>query len=438
MSNSEQIFHKQTLMGPDVSRDLFGGVLEYDGAGYYPGLELLNMIIGAEGEVRFPPGETVRITRTAHDFARRLVWDEEFERHPERRNVLVDEATEEAIRGLMECLQLEIPSSKKRPTWGRAHFFPYSKSLIHWDARERPLRSNKISIERLYLRGGGALAYRVLRLDPNVARLERCKSGFDILFADNSSPLERLVNVLAEHGSKDKTPKVDEIESVSTVRNDWLDELYRDGVARIVEHLELSTVSRIKALMSWTGFWLILAQHQRAAQSVSEEAPFLVVDCSGLHPQLRRSSQRSLKDAQSLIVHAVDENVKKANGTLAKTRRSSMKSFFSATAATIKLLNSWRGRRHFTLGLDILETLVLAVTRGKSELTFDEFVDNWLYRQCRLVVGRNAAEQSGLLASFDASIFEDNENHLAVQMEAAGLMTQYSDATRMVSTGGLQ
>ena len=45
----------------------------------------------------------------------------------------------------------------------------------------------------------------------------------------------------------------------------------------------------------------------------------------------------------------------------------------------------------FTLGLDILETLVLAATRGKSELTFDEFVDDWLYGQCRLVVGRNAA-----------------------------------------------
>lgn len=438
MSDEELKPQTQTLMGPDVSRDLFGGVLEYDGAGYYPGLELLNMIIGTEGEIKFPPGETVGITRTAHDFARRLVWDEEFERHPERRNVLVDEATEDAIRRLMECLQLEIPSSKKRPTWGRAHFFPYSKSLIHWDARERPLRSNRISIERLYLRGGGALAYRVLRLDPDVDRLERSKSGFDTLFADNSSPLERLVNVLAEHGSKDETPKVDEIERASTVRNDSLDDLYRDGVARIVEHLELSTVSRIKALMNWTGFWLILAQHQRAAQSIDEPAPFLVVDCSGLHPQLRRSSQRSLKDAQALIVHAVDENVRKANGTLAKARRNSMRSFFWATAATVKLLNSWRGRRHFTLGLDILETLVLAATRGRSELTFDEFADGWLFRQCRLVVGRNAAEQSGLLGSFDASIFEDNENHLAIQMEAAGLLTQYSDATRMVSTGGLQ
>lgn len=433
MSDNEQ--QTNPLKGPDVSRDLFGGVLEYDGAGHYPGLELLNMVIGVEGDMKFPPGDTVAITRTAHDFARRLVWDEEFERHPERRNVLVDEATEDAIRRLMECLQLAIPSSSKKPTWERAHFFPYSQSLIHWDARER---HNKIQIQRRYLRGGGAMAYRILRLDPDSKRLDRCRSGFDVLFSSHDSPLERLVAVLAGHGAKDGKPKPDEIERDSLVRNDTLDDLYRDGVVRIVEHQELSTVSRIKALMNWTGFWLILAQHQRAAESIDKPAPYLVVDCSGLHPQLRRASQRSLKDAQSLIVHAVDEKVKTANGSLAKKGRNSMRGFFWATAASVKLLNSWKGRRHFTLGLDILETLVLAATRGKSELTFDEFVDDWLYGHCRLVVGRNAAEQSGMLASFDASIFEDNENHLASQMEAAGLLTQYSDATRMVSTGGLQ
>lgn len=438
MSDQEPKQPRHSVIGPDVSRNLFGGVFEFDGAGHYPGIELLNMIVGAQGKTKFPPGDTVRITRTAHDFARRLVWDDDFANHPKRRSVFVDEATEDAIRRLMECLQLEIQSSNKRPSWGRAHFFPYSKSLIHWDARERSLKKNKISIERIYLRGGGALAYKVLRLDPNLERLERCRSGFDTLFADTNSPLERLVNVLSEHGAKDEDPNIDEIEETSSVRNDTIDELYRDGVVRIVEHFELSSVSRIKALMNWTGFWLILAQHQRAAEYIDEPPPFLVVDCSGLHPQLRRSSQRSLKDAQALIVQAVDENVIKCNGMLAKASRNRIRSFFWATAATIKLLNSWRGRRHFTLGLDILETLVLAATKEKGELTFDQFVDDWLYRNCRLVVGRNAADQSGLLASFDASIFEDNENQLASQMEAAGLLTQYSDATRMVSTGGLQ
>lgn len=433
MSDEKQ--QPQPLKGPDVSRNLFGGVLESDGAGHYPGLELLNMVVGAEGKQKFPTGKTVAINRISHDFARRLVWDDGFERHPERRNILVDEPTEDAIRRLMECLQLEIPGSSKKPSWERAHFFPYSQSLVHWDARER---SKKIQIQRRYLRGGGALAYRILRLDPKSKRLDRCRAGFDALFSDHNSALERLVAVLAGHGAKDIEPSVDQIERDSSVRNDSLDDLYRDGVVKIVEHQELSTVSRIKALMNWTGFWLIHAQYQRSAKFIDAPAPFLVVDCSGSHPQLRRASQRNLKDAQALIVHAVDEMVRKENGTLAKTRRNSMRSFFGLTAATVKLLNARTGRRHFTLGLEILETLVLAATQGNAELTFEEFVDDWLYGKCRLVVGRSAAERSGLLASFDASIFEDNENHLATQMEAAGLLTQYSDATRMVSTGGLQ
>mgnify|MGYP003654980968 FL=1 len=61
----------------------------------------------------------------------------------------------------------------------------------------------------------------------------------------------------------------------------------------------------------------------------------------------------------------------------------------------------------------------------------------WLYEKCGLVVGRDAAESGGQLTSFDVSVFEDNENQLALQMKAAGLLAEYSDATRMIGTGGL-
>jgi hypothetical protein len=64
-------------------------------------------------------------------------------------------------------------------------------------------------------------------------------------------------------------------------------------------------------------------------------------------------------------------------------------------------------------------------------------LSEWLYEKCRIVIGRSAAEKSNLLTSLDSSIFEDNENELSNQMSAAGLLTQYSDATRMVSAGGL-
>ena len=428
----------QTIKETDISRKVFGGILLYDGAGYYPGLELLNLVIGTVGEQKLPGGDEVKLKRTAHDFTRRLVWDEEFHLHPARENALVDDKTENAIRRLMECLQLKIPSSNNRPSWSRAHFFPYSPSLIHWDARQRPKRSNNISIERIYLRGGGALAFRVLRRDPDPVRLERCRRGFETLLSGQSTPLENLVSVLAAHGKSDQEAKVDDIERDSVSRGDEIEELYCEGVARILEHVELSTVARVRALMNWTGFWLILAQHNRAAESISDQNPHIICDCSGKYPQLRRASQRCLKDVQALIVRAVNAAADAEGAVLSKKGQNNMRSFYWATAATIKLLNAWKGRRHFTLGLDILETLVLAGCDGKSEVPYDEFVNNWLYRRCGIIVGRSAAEKSGFLSTFDAGIFEDNEMSLAVQMEAAGLLTQYSDATRMVGTGGLQ
>ena len=115
-----------------------------------------------------------------------------------------------------------------------------------------------------------------------------------------------------------------------------------------------------------------------------------------------------------------------------------MKGFYSSTAATIRFLNSFTGRRHFTLGLDILETLVLACCNKTSEIPYPQFVHDWLFERCRIVVGRRAAEISDLSNSYDISIFEDNENALAKEMAAAGLATNYSDQTIMVGTGGLR
>jgi hypothetical protein len=45
---------KKVLKGPEVSRELFGGVLDFDAAGHYPGLELLNFIYCGVGEDLLP------------------------------------------------------------------------------------------------------------------------------------------------------------------------------------------------------------------------------------------------------------------------------------------------------------------------------------------------------------------------------------------------
>lgn len=427
--------------GPELSIAMYGGILDYDGAGHYPGLELINLIFCASGTTLLPNSETVEIERRALDFARKLVWDDEFDSHPTKDQVLLDRSSEVALSHLLECLQLEIPSSKKRPGWERAHFFPYTRSLIHFDARRSKgtkETAHKVGIERRYFRGGGALAYKVLRMDPDSDRLALCRQGFERLYEGTThGPLDRLAETLAKQSKKDDEPRLDDVEKRSTVMNDEIDDLLRDGVVNILMHEELSTVVRIRSLVNWTAIWLTIMQVVRSSRYLDANAVIspIVIDSGAAHAQLRRASQRCLKDNQALITDAVEKcRIAEfgSNSSLSKKQRDKIRGFFWATAATSKLLNSWRGRRHFTLGLDALETLVLAgVPRGK-QMTFGDFAHKWLYESCYLVVGRESAQAAGLLSSFDASIFEDNEAKLIEQMSAAGLMTEYSDATRMV------
>jgi hypothetical protein len=427
--------------GPDLSIVMYGGILDYDGAGHYPGLELLNLVFGVSGPTLLPDSETVEIKRRALDFARKLVWDDEFDSHPAKDQVLLDRGSEVALSHLLECLQLEIPSSNKRPGWDRAHFFPYTRSLIHFDARRSKGTKeidHKVGIERRYFRGGGALAYKVLRMDPDSERLALCRQGFGCLYeGTTSSPLDRLAETLAMQSKEDEEAGKDNIEARSRVLNDELDDLFRDGVVNILMHVELSTVMRIRSLVNWTAIWLTIMQMVRSSRYLDRGAAIspIVIDSGAGHAQLRRASQRCLKDNQALIVDAVEScRVAEfgANSRLSKQQRDKIKGFFWATAATSRLLNSWRGRRHFTLGLDALETLVLAGVSKGSQMTFGDFAHKWLYEKCHMVVGRASAHDAGLLSSFDASIFEDNEAKLVEQMSAAGLLTEYSDATRMV------
>ena len=242
------------VKAPSLSKIIYGGVLDYDGAGHYPGLELLNFVFGTVGDQMLPSGTSVKVQKKAHDFARRLVWDEGFTDTKQKREILYDNETEDAVRYLLSCLQLPIPSTAKSPGWDRAHFFPFTRSLIHWDARKaKKTSSTDINIERRYLRGGGALVFHILRNDHNSERLERNRSGFVELFTDNDdSALEKLAESLLSQGYKDSSEgKEDNIESESSLKNDQDEELLRDGILNILEHKELPAVTRIRALMNW-------------------------------------------------------------------------------------------------------------------------------------------------------------------------------------------
>lgn len=413
--------------GPEISRELFGGVLDFDAAGHYPGLELLNLVFCGEGEQLLTNSETIEIRRRSHDFARRLVWDGDFNTDPRREEVLLNDASaEEALRELLRCLQLEIPSGTKEPKWSRAHFFPYTPSLIHWDARIRG--KTNLSLERLYLRGGGALAFKILRLDPDYGRRQKISDGFGRLYAATTeSPLEVLAGFLNEHSYSE--PFADKIERASQANVDSFEDIYRTGILNILEQDEATSVAKIRAVMGWTGLWLVLMQNRRARYSLGLEDSPIVCDCGANRPQLRRASQRCLQEVLGNIVNAVD----KIEEGLPNQQRNKVRSFFWATAAANGFLNAWRGRKHFTLSVDALEMIVLATIPSGSEMPYERFATEVLYERLGIAVGRGAAEASGLVNSIDASIFEENESQLALQMIAAGLVTQYSDATQMVS-----
>lgn len=421
-----------TTSATEVTRALFGGVFDIDGAGHYPGIELINMIVCCE-EGMLPPVGNVSIRRASHDFARQLVTDQLA---PERRSiVLLDKHTEHGVAHLLRCLQLEIPNTVKAKGWERTHFFPYTRSLVHWDARRSRQANDDVQLERRYLRGAGAYAFSVLRRDPDSHRLEATRAGFAHLYPEHSTtPLEMLAATLRKKGKVDEKPSHDYLEAQSELRNDRLEELYRDGMRNIVGHTNLPAVQRVWAVMNWTSLWLCLMEAARTAEARSDVPFALVADCAGTHPQLRRAAQRCLKDVVTMIEQAArDEGERK--GHLSDQQRGKIRGFFGITAAAGGLLNSWRGRRHLTLRLNAIEALVLAAVTPGKELEYETFLTDWLHGRCGIVAGRESAARAGMLQAFDGAIFEENERQLADQMRSAGMLRVFSDATRMVSPG---
>ena len=430
--NMTDTIKKNKSSAPDVTREIYGGVLNFDAAGHYPGLELLNLVYGTVSDKLLPQEDEIRVLRTSHDFGRRLVWDEEFKTDERYASVLLNQTeAADTLKSLLHCLQLDNPNGKDVPSWSKGYFFPYTRSMIHWDGQLRA--GNKVSLERRYLRGGGALCYKVLRFDPNTNRLKSIRDGFNNLYKTTSeTPLEILAKFLSEQSENDREPNLDQIEFSSSSWDDELEDLYRNGVQCLLSQEMVTSVSKVRSLMGWTSLWLVVMQHRRSFLKLEKVPPALVFDCGGGNGQLRRAAVKSLKDSMQAIIEAVDCTASLVNG-----QKNNIRSFFWATAAAVGLLNAWRGRRHFTFAVDTLEMITLATVPSGEEIPFDRFVSEILYEKLGFVVSRQAAEKADLLSTIDASVFEENEKQLAVQMMAAGLLTQYSDATQMVSARGL-
>ena len=432
----------------DFSYDIFGGVLVYDGAGFYPGLELLNLIFLNSTENFLPDTSSISFYRHSMDFARKLVWDDAFASHPLKDNILYDDETKDTIAKLLECLQLDIPNVAGRPAWHRAHFFPYTKNLIHYDARKRRSTidtNHQVEVERKYIRGAGALAFKVLRFDDNKKRKHSITANLSKLFeGTEKGALDRLAEVFKTVSTPQPKLYEDEVEKEKCrVFNDEIDHLLRDGVQNILTHTELSSVKRIKSIVNWIAIWLLILQSQRCKTynvDAADQVEPLVIDLANKSRQLRRAARSSFDNVMKSIDKALDLSVQKYNldslsdeeFKISKKGRNDLKGFFASSAATLGILNSNRGRRHFTLKVDALETLVLAGVEQNTQIPFDDFLNEWLGHRCNFLIGKKMAENSHHLRRFDGAIFEDNEVKLSEHLLAAGLLAQYSDATRMV------
>jgi hypothetical protein len=431
------------LKAPELSLEIFGAVITSDCSTFYPGLELLNNIIcESEGRI-LPSEEDVKFTRYSHSFARRLSRDPELSQ-AEKASVVQDSLTEETIRDLLRCLEVDLEFTTKTPEWARIHFFPYTSAMSHWDARPKKGSSRRVhgdplqvEIERRYFRGTGAYAYNTLRFDKNLQRLERIRRKLAEIFSkSDKSPLNELMQTLREHGTRGKAVS-DEIECRSRlVRDDHeLEEIYRASVDNLLGH-NLPSAVLLRSLVRWTGLWFIFMSNYRAVSALEGDSPCpFIVDCQGGNNQLRKASQKSLKDFLSRIESGVKFRLD--GREMSATQEQKIKSFYTSSLAGLHVINALKGRRHFTLDLDCVETLVLAQVPPKSDMPFDEFMHEILYKRLRLVIGRKAAEEQGLLSSLDASIFEQNEKALSEKIGAVGYLTVYSDATRMVGLGVL-
>ena len=102
------------VRAPQIGRKIFGATLDYDSAGYYPGIELLNLVFSCTDNELLPEKEGIEVLRRSHDFARKLVWgEEEFISHPMSDEFALNEFSVVALRHLLAESGDSIPIKDK-------------------------------------------------------------------------------------------------------------------------------------------------------------------------------------------------------------------------------------------------------------------------------------------------------------------------------------
>lgn len=426
--------------------EAFGGVLQQQGAGFYVTLELMALVWGsmALDSPPLPPvtSEPMRFKRRTHDFARRLMTDSGRLSKDEISQVGAGN-TEETLRALLKALTVQTPGRKSRDNWRTSHFLPYVGDLVHYEAVMRGessdpgiwrrLPGKEPSIEQNLYRGGGSLAHRILREDPDEARIESTRVGLGSLLESSSSALGRVAEALQakDRVSPDESQALNEFRArVHDTR--WVENL-RAGTNRIVTNPDVTRPRKVDALLYWVPFCVAMHQLDRA-HIVLNDAPHpgVVAFCADKKSPVKALATEQVKGAVHSVYECLTQTARRLGPEFLNTAtwRKSPRGFFSTTLANTGFFNARTGQRHFTFGPELLEALIIANVDGEME--FEEFCGTVLRERLGIIVDARSAESRALLRAADRSAFDRNADGFLQSAADLGMVREFSDATRMI------
>lgn len=452
--------------GRDVVQATFGGALYQQGRGFYSALELLAILrgevlledreraLGLAFERVLPVVADAIYLQPTHDHARRLL----VANHDVTEHIFAGEATREAVRSLLRGLEAPVPGRRTNPDkWQLRHFYPYPAEAIHYDAVER---RGKISVERYQFRGAGGLAHKILRTDPDSARLDSTRSKIRVLLSDGDSAVGVLLKALAAHdvgalpdaigpdpaAALQKASFTDAVEAKSLRSFDedsdqsdrntstrWM-ELLREGVNRLLHRDKLSDFERIEGLMHWVPYCIAMHQLAMARRGIGRDEDECIVFDAGHGASPVRSLARSHVGEATAAIKESLLRAAVAAGAPDLTRGSTSwwsgpRSFFTTTMFAVGALNANTGHRHFELRPQLLQTIVHALV--EEPMSLDRFSERVLGDRLRIVCDSKSASRFGPLG-FDGRYLKTNGTHLKTRLDEVGLSLEFSDSTLMV------
>jgi hypothetical protein len=434
--------------GSAVVRQAFGAPLSQQGRGFYVTLELLAICWGtqhgslAEVLPQLSEQAPIRYALRSHDFARRWMAAENLA-DEERAHVRGDDA-EVTLRTLLVSLRVPIPHRHKLPPWGYQHLYPYVGELIHYDALQKYGRT---LMERNTYRGGGGLAHKILRTDPDAGRLNQNRAGLRELVTEDGGPLGRLLKAMGAHDlatRDDEFTDQTETEAIVHGGSRWVEQL-REGVKNITIRHSTPRAKKVELLMHWVPYCIARHQIDRATEILGLRSMSIPVSVDPDAAAMRQAGRRQLDAARSAVnraVHQVAEDRAKQNGGPAGepfralldggSWKDAPLQFLTGTLATVGALNAHTGRRHFTASLPLLEALVHATLKPDRSVTFEGFCEGVLYDELGLIVDPVSGSRVRLTDDIDHGELARNSEFLAYELKGLGLLEEFSDATRMV------